>query len=88
MSIHANQARLGGPSSSGAPAGANPTYKTHVQRDRGVSSKSAKAGDGKRRPDLSQDGAKRTTKTTEVHGDSTTGANVVGGFGDGHYKKA
>ncbi len=88
MSKHSNQARASGPSTDSAPAGANPTYKTHLQRDSRTRSSTSPAGDGNRRPDLSVDGAKRTTKTTVVKSEANTNANNPGGgFGDGHYVK-
>ena len=84
MSRHSNQATASAPSSEGAPAGNNPTYKTHVQRDAGKKSSTKAAGSNKRVKDLSVDGAHRTTEPTK--GNSVPGTNAnVGGFGDGHY---
>ena len=85
MSVHSNQKRASGPSSSSAPAGANPTYKTHIQREARTKSSTKPAGDNNRRRDLSVDGASRTTSTTKKQA-TTSNANKPG-YGDGHYVK-
>lgn len=81
MSTHANQ-HDGTPTSSRTKIrGANPTYKSSVQKEERDSSSTAHspAGDGKRKKDLSVDGASRTTETTKVE-------ESLGGYGSGHYK--
>jgi len=80
MSQHANKAGGAATSSRTKIRGAGATYRASVQKQSRTESSTSRspAGDGKRKKDLSVDGASRTTKTTEV-------SPAPSGYGSGHY---
>lgn len=86
MSTHSNQ-KTGTPSSSRKVIrGSNPTYKASVQEESRTRSSEVNgpAKTGTRKETGSKgDGRQRNTV---VKSDSTTNANVMGGYGSGHYK--
>lgn len=84
MSQHANMKGKMPSSSRSNIRGANPTYKTSVQRESRTSSSTKAGGNNSRIKDLSVDGASRTTSPTKVQSESGTNANT-GGYGSGHY---